>query len=57
MSFIYDTRMKDLRHKYFGDIISEDRIDMPAPKKDNTEEKFIKELIKNEIKQGRTRTN
>lgn len=46
MDFIYGRRKKDLRHKYFGDIVPPDRIDLPAPKKDDAEDKLIKKILK-----------
>ena len=46
MDFTYGRRKKDLRHKYFGDIVPANRIDLPAPKKNDTEDKLIKKILK-----------
>lgn len=56
MDFIYGIRMKDLRHKYFGDIIPANRIDMPAPNKNGTEDELIKEMLENDRKQNEQQT-
>ena len=44
----YGLRIKDLSKKYFGDLVSEDRMCIKIkPKKNETEEKILKEYRRN----------